>query len=51
MERMTVFLTARQKRALERAARATEPTLPLFNSGDATIAERVDELLAGCGER
>lgn len=27
------------------------PTLPLFASGDATLAERVDEELAGFGER
>ena len=27
-----------------------EPTLPLFASSDPTLAERVDELLAGFGE-
>ena len=27
------------------------PTLPLFASGDATLAEQVDEALAGFGER
>jgi Ribbon-helix-helix protein, copG family len=26
------------------------PTLPLFHSGDPTLAERVDEALAGFGE-
>ncbi len=26
------------------------PTLPLFRSGDATLAERVDEALSGFGE-
>lgn len=26
------------------------PRLPLFSSGDATLAERVDEALAGFGE-
>ena len=31
--------------------RVAEPTLPLFDSGDPTLAERVDELLAGFGER
>ncbi len=28
-----------------------EPRLPLFESGDPTLAERVDEQLAGFGER
>jgi hypothetical protein len=28
-----------------------EPTLPLFESGRSTLAERVDELLAGFGEQ
>lgn len=28
-----------------------EPTLPLFDSGDPTLAARVDELLDGFGER
>lgn len=27
------------------------PRIPLFESGDPTLAERVDELLAGFGER
>ena len=31
--------------------RVAEPTLPLFDSGDPTLAERVDELLDGFGER
>ncbi len=28
-----------------------EPTLPLFESGQADLAERVDDLLDGFGER
>jgi hypothetical protein len=32
-------------------APAPRPRLPLFESGDATLAERVDDLLAGFGER
>jgi hypothetical protein len=73
MERTTVYLTERQKRALERAAKAegrseadliregvevvtsrhqvAEPILPLFVSGLPDLAERVDEELAGFGER
>ena len=73
MEKTTVYLTERQKRALSRAASATgrseadliregiervtaahrlaEPTLPLFDSGRTDLAERVDELLEGFGER
>jgi hypothetical protein len=73
MERTTVYLSAQQKRALERAARAegrseadliregidvvtsrlqvAEPVLPLFGSGLPDLAERVDEELAGFGER
>ena len=31
--------------------RAAEPTLPLFESGQADLAERVEDLLAGFGER
>ena len=31
--------------------RVAEPTLPLFESGKPDLAERVDELLAGFGER
>ena len=31
--------------------RVAEPNLPLFDSGDPTLAERVDELLDGFGER
>ena len=31
--------------------RVAEPTLPLFDSGDPTLAERADELLEGFGER
>jgi hypothetical protein len=30
--------------------RAAEPTLPLFESGQADLAERADELLEGFGE-
>jgi hypothetical protein len=37
--------------ALVTADAAPEPTLPLFASGDATLAERADELLAGFGDR
>ena len=73
MERTTVYLTEVQKKALERAARASgrseaeliregvdivtsrvraaEPTLPLFESGQPELAERVDEALEGFGER
>jgi hypothetical protein len=73
MEKTTVYLTERQKRALERAAMASglseaeliregvevvtarhlaaEPLLPLFESGQPDLAERVDEALAGFGER
>jgi Ribbon-helix-helix protein, copG family len=73
MERTTVYLTTAQKRALERAARASgrseaeliregvelaaarhqaaEPRLPLFESGQPDLAERVDEALEGFGER
>jgi hypothetical protein len=31
--------------------RIAEPMLPLFESGDADLAERADEALAGFGER
>jgi hypothetical protein len=31
--------------------RVAEPTLPLFESGQPDLAERVDELLDGFGER
>lgn len=31
--------------------RVAEPTLPLFDSGDPTLAERAEELLDGFGER
>jgi hypothetical protein len=31
--------------------RIAEPRLPLFESGDADLAERVDETLVGFGER
>jgi hypothetical protein len=73
MERTTVYLSAHQKRALERAAKAegrseaeliregidvvtsrlqvAEPILPLFESDLPDLAERVDEELAGFGER
>lgn len=33
------------------AHRVAEPRLPLFESGQPDLAERVDELLAGFGER
>jgi hypothetical protein len=39
--------------AIERllsAEPAPRPTLPLFRSGDPTLAERVDDALAGFGE-
>jgi hypothetical protein len=41
------------RQALERAvqqARPPKPRLPLFSSGDRTLAERVDEALRGFGE-
>jgi hypothetical protein len=41
------------RQALERAiqeARPPKPRLPLFSSGDRTLAERLDEALAGFGE-
>ena len=31
--------------------RTAEPTLPLFDSGQSDLAERVDDLLDGFGER
>ena len=31
--------------------RAAEPTLPLFESGEPDLAERVDEFLEGFGEQ
>ena len=37
------------ERLLDEEARP-KPTLPLFRSGDPTLAERVDEALAGFGE-
>ena len=33
------------------AHRIAEPNLPLFESGQPDLAERVDEILAGFGER
>ncbi|MCU0313971.1 MAG: ribbon-helix-helix domain-containing protein [Solirubrobacteraceae bacterium] len=33
------------------AGTAPHPALPLFDSGDPTLAERADELLEGFGER
>lgn len=73
MDKTTVYLTAEQKRALARAARAegrsqaeliregiesvtarhrvAEPTIPLFESGATDLADRIDELLMGFGER
>lgn len=38
-------------RSVTAAAGAPRPKLPLFNSGDPTLAERVDDALAGFGER
>lgn len=41
------------RQALERAvqeARPPKPRLPLFSSGDRTLAERADEVLPGFGE-
>jgi hypothetical protein len=38
-------------RAVTGAYSSPEPVLPLFASGDETLAERVDEELAGFGER
>lgn len=66
-----MYLTSAQKRALERAARASgrseadliregienvtrqvaEPTIPLFESGQPDLAERVDDALTGFGGR
>jgi hypothetical protein len=73
MEKTTVYLTAGQKRALARVAKASgrseadlirdgietvtsrhrtaEPTLPLFESGQPDLAQRVEDLLDGFGER
>jgi hypothetical protein len=65
MKKTTVYLTEDLKSALGRseaelireAIRALvrdtvppRPRLPQFSSGDATLAERVDEELAGFGE-
>lgn len=38
-------------RAVTGAYGSPDPVLPLFASGDETLAERVDEELAGFGER
>jgi len=38
-------------RELVRNSEPPRPRLPLFSSGDPTLAERVDEELAGFGER
>ena len=38
-------------RELIRNSEPPRPRLPLFSSGDPTLAERVDEELAGFGER
>lgn len=38
-------------RELVRRSEPPRPRLPLFSSGDPTLAERVDEELAGFGER
>jgi len=37
-------------RELVRSSEPPRPRLPLFSSGDPTLAERVDEELAGFGE-
>ncbi|MBI4818402.1 MAG: CopG family transcriptional regulator [Deltaproteobacteria bacterium] len=37
-------------RAMTAEAEAPRPTLPLFKSGDETLAERVEEALEGFGE-
>lgn len=38
-------------RDVVKGARRRQPTIPLFASGDPTLAERVDALLPGFGER
>lgn len=38
-------------RDMTRDAEPPKPRLPLFRSGDPTLAERVDEELSGFGER
>lgn len=38
-------------RQVTEEAAGVEPRLPLFSSGQANLAERVDELLSGFGER
>jgi len=38
-------------RELVQSSEPPRPRLPLFSSGDPTLAERVDEELAGFGER
>ncbi|HET9005650.1 MAG TPA: CopG family transcriptional regulator [Actinomycetes bacterium] len=43
------LIRAAIERLLDDEARP-RPTLPLFRSGDPTLAERVDEALAGFGE-
>ncbi len=37
-------------RGLVKDSELPRPRLPLFSSGDPTLAERVDEELAGCGQ-
>ncbi len=44
-----VLIRAPIERLLDHEA-PPRPTLPLFASGDPTLAERVDEALAGFGE-
>lgn len=73
MEKTTVYLPTRLKRALEQTARlegrseaeliregvehvtsrhaVREPTAPLFSSEDPDYANRMDEYMAGFGER
>ena len=43
-------LIRRAVRNLTRSLEPPRPRLPLFSSGDPTLAERVDEELAGFGE-
>jgi hypothetical protein len=43
------LIRAAIERLLDEEARP-RPTVPLFRSGDPTLAERVDEVLSGFGE-
>ena len=44
------LIRAAIERLLEEEEGRPRPTLPLFRSGDPTLAERVDEALTGFGE-